>query len=322
MDRFGRRHTYLRVSLTDRCGFRCLYCMPGDKIAWKPKGDLMTDGEIMRACVVFTRLGVRKVRLTGGEPTVRPGWLELAGALAALDPAVDVHLTTNGSVLHRAAAALATAGVRGVNVSVDSVHPERFRQITQRGELQVVLDGIDAAIDAGLEVKINTVVLPGLNCDEIGGILDHFADRPVQVRFIEFMPFAGNAWAAGRVVGYAEMLAEVEKRFTIEPLPGSQGAVAKEFGLIGRRATVGFITSMTESFCGDCSRVRLTADGGVKPCLFLPASQNLRDRMREGASDGDLADAVHAALAAKWEGHPPMNEWQERESLHMVQIGG
>lgn len=322
MDRFGRRHTYLRVSLTDRCGFRCLYCMPDAKVAWKPKDALMTDGEILRACGVFTRLGVRKIRLTGGEPTVRPGWLELAAALCELDPAAEVHLTTNGSVLRGAADALAAAGVRGVNVSVDSVRPERFRQITQRGELQVVLDGIDAALAAGLDVKINTVVLPGLNCDEIGDIVDHFAEMPVQVRFIEFMPFAGNAWAAGRVVGYAEMRAEAAKRFEIEPLPGAHGAVAKEFALVGRRATIGFITSMTESFCGECSRVRLTADGGVKPCLFLPATHNLRDRMRAGAPDDDIAQAIHDALDAKWEGHPPMERWLQRETLHMVQIGG
>ncbi len=322
MDAHGRRHDYLRVSLTDRCNFRCQYCMPAEGVDILERSELLTFEEIERLVKVFARLGVSKVRLTGGEPTVRRGFMELTRALGQIEGIERLYLTTNGSALAPKAAELKEAGLTGVNISLDTLRAERFEEITRRDSFAAVMAGIEAALEAGLSTKINVVVLPGLNDDELPDFVEFVRGRKVQVRFIEFMPFAGNLWKPDRVYDYAAMQRALSSKFDLKPLAGVHGDVAKEFWIEGFVGTVGFITSMTDSFCSTCNRVRLTSDGRFKTCLFLPPRTSLRDMVRAGAEDEALADAIRQDLQTKWEAHPPMNQWKQLESLSMVQIGG
>lgn len=296
--------------------------MPEEGVEAKERDEILSLEEIERLASVFARLGVDKVRLTGGEPTVRKGYRSLVGRLAALPGSPGIHLTTNGSTLARDARELRRLGLRGINVSLDSLDQKTFQQVTRREGLDQVLDGIRAAVEAGLEAKINVVVLPGVNDHELPDFIDFFRDAPIQVRFIEFMPFLGNLWKPDHVVGYREMIASLEKRHRLEAIPAPYGAVAKEFRVADANVSVGFITSMTESFCDECNRIRVTADGRIKTCLFLPPQASLRDAMRTGAEDEELAMIIRNELQTKWAGHPPMHRWQQLDSLAMVQIGG
>lgn len=296
--------------------------MPAEGVEWKDRAEILSLEEIGRLVAIFVRLGVRKVRLTGGEPTVRRGFMELLFALHEAHPSIKLLLTTNGSSLRQIAEPLRDAGLSGINVSLDSLRRDRFAEITRRDSLPQVLEGIEAAIAAGIPTKINVVVMPGMNDDELVDFVEFTRDRAVQVRFIEFMPFAGNLWKPERVLGYAEMRSALDAQFEFEPVAGQPSDVAKEFSIPGFRGTVGFVTSVTESFCDGCNRIRLTADGHVKTCLFLPQRTSLRDRMRAGATDLEIANAIRADLSTKWAGHPPMDNWKQLDQLSMVQIGG
>lgn len=323
MDAHGRRHTYLRVSLTDRCNFRCLYCMPAEGVEWKPRDEILTLEEIERLVRVFARLGVDKVRLTGGEPTVRKGFLGLLEKVCAVEGIEKVALTTNATRLAETAQSMKAAGLSGINISLDSLKRDKFHEITRRDALDEVLAGIESAILAEIEsIKLNVVVLPGTNDDELVDFVEFVRDRPIQVRFIEFMPFLGNNWKVERVIGYREMLEKIGTRHNLIPMPGEPTDVAKDFRIESFTGTVGFVTSVTESFCGGCNRIRLTADGKFKTCLFLPARSSLRDMMRGGAADEDLAQTIRADLQTKWAGHPPMTQWSQLDNRSMVEIGG
>lgn len=296
--------------------------MPAEGVEWKDRSEILSLEEIERLVAVFVQLGVRKVRLTGGEPTVRRGFLDLVAALNRANPSVSLLLTTNGSSLRQIADNLKLAGLGGINVSLDSLRRDRFAEITRRDALPQVLEGIEAVIAAGIPTKINVVVMPGFNDDELSDFVEFVRNRNAQVRFIEFMPFAGNLWNPKRVFGYAQMRNVLDADYKLEPLPGLKSDVAKEFRISGYAGTVGFVTSVTESFCDGCNRIRLTADGHVKTCLFLPPRTSLRDLMRTGATDLELASAIRADLATKWAGHPPMDNWKQLDQLCMVQIGG
>ncbi|MBS1714509.1 MAG: GTP 3',8-cyclase MoaA [Armatimonadetes bacterium] len=323
VDRFGRRHTYLRVSLTDRCNFRCRYCMPAEGVVWKPRDEILTLEEIVRLVGVFARIGVDKVRLTGGEPTVRKGLEGLIASLSAVPGIKTLLMTTNGTSLAQKASAYRSAGLDGLNVSMDSLQPDKFSEITLGGDLDRVLQGVRAARSSGFEpLKVNVVAMKGVNDDELADFVAWGIESDVHVRFIEFMPFLGNEWKKGGVLTYKEMLERIQGRFVLKPLTVGPSAVAKEFTVEGTHATVGFVTSVTDDFCGGCNRIRLTAEGQVKTCLFLKAGPSLRDMMRAGASDDDLALTVHAALATKWAGHPPMERLVGLDDKAMVQIGG
>ncbi len=323
VDAFGRRHTYLRISLTDRCNFRCVYCMPPEGVEWGPRETILSLEEIYRLSGLFAELGITKVRLTGGEPTIRKGFLDLVGHIASTPGIEKVLVTTNGSRLAKQARDLRERGLSGVTISLDSLNRSTFAKITRTDSLDVVLEGIDAALEAGIPtIKLNTVVMAGHNEGELLDLVEFVRDRPVQVRFIEFMPFAGNRWSVDRVIGYREMRETIERRYTLTPLPGQPSDVAKEFFVEGMQGTVGFITSVTDSFCGGCNRVRLTADGRFKTCLFLPPRTSLRDLMREGATDEQLVKAIRDDLGTKWAGHPPMDRWEQLDTLSMVEIGG
>jgi cyclic pyranopterin phosphate synthase len=322
-DRFGRRHTYLRVSVTDRCNLRCQYCMPAEGIPWLARKDVLTFEEIERVVRVLAGAGVTKVRITGGEPTVRRGIEGLIASLAAIDGVEELAMTTNGTTLPKMAQVYRDAGLTHINVSIDSLRADRFREITRTDKMDTVLLGIERALTAGYaSVKINVVAMKGVNDDEIADFVSFATTRPVNVRFIEFMPFDGNEWSRDRMFTYREMLEAVRSRHEIEPMDRRPSQVAKDFRIVGGVGTVSFVTSMTEDFCSDCNRIRLTATGEFKPCLFMLPNVSVRDRMRGGCDDAAVLDAVKESLGQKWRGHPGTERLITLKNASMIQIGG
>lgn len=323
VDRFQREHTYLRISITDRCNFRCRYCMPPEGLKWRAKDEILTFEEIDRLARMFAATGVNKIRLTGGEPTVRKGLEDLIGRLATVPNVNSLLMTTNGATLASRARTYREAGLTGLNISIDSLRRERFAEITLRDELDRVLEGIDAALEAGYEsVKVNVVVMAGVNDDELFDFVEFARTRPLNVRFIEFMPFEGNGWKQISVFPYRKMLDLLSERYELVPIATEPSAVGKDFSIPGFAGTLGFVTSMTENFCSGCNRVRLTAEGAFKVCLFSGAEVSLRDPMRAGATDEDLLKIVRESLDKKWKGHPPMNVLPQLANRSMVAIGG
>ncbi len=323
VDRFGRRHNYLRISVTDRCNFRCGYCMPEEGVEWKAREEILRFEEIERLTRLFASMGVDKVRLTGGEPTVRKGLVDFVKTLRGIEGIQDLLLTTNGDTLTTLAQPLRDAGLDGLNISLDSLRHDRFYEITRRVRLSHVLDGIETALSCGFKkIKINVVAMAGVNEDELCDFVGHFWDEPVEVRFIEFMPFLSNGWNKGKLLPYKEMRRQLENSFRLIPLHTERSAVAKEFAVDGAQVRVGFITSMTDDFCGGCNRLRLTADGRIKVCLFASSGPSLRDAMRDGATDDDLEQIIHTALDGKWAAHPPMDRLIAVNDRPMVLIGG
>ena len=280
VDRFGRVATDLRISLTDRCNLRCTYCMPAEGLDWMPRAEQLTDAELVRLIGIAVRdLGVHELRFTGGEPLLRRGLEDVIAASAALAPRPDISLTTNGVGLARRAAALAAAGVDRLNVSLDTLRPDRFAAITRRDRLTDVLDGMTAARAAGLHpVKINTVLLRGVNDDEAVDLLRFAVARGFELRFIEQMPLdAQHGWQRAEMVTAGEILATLRTAFELTPDGHDRGAAPAERWLVdGGPATVGVIASVTRPFCGACDRTRLTADGQVRSCLFARTETDLR----------------------------------------------
>lgn len=322
VDSFGRVHRDLRISVTDRCNFRCTYCMPEEGMTWLPKQEVLTFEELERvACVLTRRHGIRSIRLTGGEPTVRAHLPVLVAKLAALG--VDLALTTNGATLRTTAPALAAAGLQRVNVSLDSLRPERFLELTRRDQLSDVLDGIDAALEAGLSpVKLNAVVLRDVNDDEVVDLARFGRERGVVVRFIEWMPLdAGDAWTAAQVVTQAEIVERIADVWPLEPIRrGSEPA--ERFRYLDGAGEVGVIPSVTRPFCEECDRIRLTADGQLRSCLFSLEDHDLRGVLRGGGTDDDLSEAIEACVGAKWAGHAINQVHFVKPRRSMSQIGG
>ena len=322
VDSFGRVHRDLRISVTDRCNFRCTYCMPAEGLAWVPREDVLTFEEIERvARVLVDRFDIDAIRLTGGEPTVRADLPALVARLAGLG--VDVAMTTNGTTLRRLAPDLRAAGLRRINVSCDSLRPERFAAVTRRDELPRVLDGIHAAVEAGFDpVKVNVVLMRGVNDDEVLDFAAWGRDLGVVVRFIEWMPLdADHAWARQQVVSYDEVVARIDAAHPLEPL--EQGsAPAQAFRYRDGRGEVGVVASVTRSFCGSCDRVRLTAEGQFRNCLFALEETDLRAILRGGGSDEELAAAAAGSVAGKWAGHSIDQATFVQPPRSMSQIGG
>ncbi|HEY2675207.1 MAG TPA: GTP 3',8-cyclase MoaA [Rugosimonospora sp.] len=308
-DRFGRVATDLRVSLTDRCNLRCTYCMPPEGLPWLPGAEVLSDEEISRLVrIAVTRLGVTEIRFTGGEPLLRPGLVEIVARAAALTPRPSLSLTTNGIGLDRHAAPLRAAGLDRVNVSLDTLSPERFVQLTHRKRHADVLAGLTAAVDAGLgPVKTNSVLIRGINDDEAVPLLRFALDHGYQQRFIEQMPLdAGHTWSRDRMITAEEILAALDASFTLLPDPDERGGAPAETWLVSDypgAPKVGVIASVTRPFCRDCDRSRLTADGQVRNCLFAREETDLRTLLRDGGSDDEIVERWQAAMLPKLPGH-------------------
>jgi GTP 3',8-cyclase len=336
VDSFQRTVRDLRISVTDRCNFRCTYCMPEEGMVWLPRSGVMTFEEIERLAAVFVgRYGVDGIRLTGGEPTVRahlPRLVRLLAGLrvgndsgsplAGLKP--DLALTTNGATFRLLAADLRGAGLDRVNVSLDTLRADRFVEMTRRDELTRVLDGIAAAQEAGFDpVKINVVVERGVNDDEILDLACFGREHGVEVRFIEFMPLDGSGqWNRRTVVSQDEIVARIGEAFPLAALPARGAAPADRWRYLDGAGTVGVIPTVTRPFCGDCDRVRLTADGQLRTCLFATTEQDLLGPLRAGATDDELARIIEAAVGAKWAGHQINQVSFVRPNRSMSQIGG
>jgi len=307
-DSYGRIATDLRVSLTDRCNLRCAYCMPAEGLAWLPRPELLTDEEVVRLVRIGVELlGITDVRFTGGEPLLRRSLPAIVARTAALRPRPEISLTTNGIGLARMAGELREAGLDRINVSLDTLQPDTFRRLARRDRLGDVLDGLAAAGAAGLTpVKVNTVLMRGINDGEAAELLRFCLARGYELRFIEQMPLdAQHGWQREEMVTAGEILTALSADFELTPDdPGKRGsAPAESFLVNGGPARVGIIASVTRPFCGSCDRVRLTADGQIRNCLFAREESDLRGPLRDGASDADLAERWRRAVAVKLPGH-------------------
>ena len=307
-DSFGRIATDLRVSLTDRCNLRCSYCMPADGLDWLPSPLLLTDDEVVRLVRIgVERLGITEVRFTGGEPLLRRGLAGIVAHAAGLLPRPEISLTTNGIGLARLAEPLRAAGLDRINVSLDTLRPEVFKTLSKRDRLADVLAGLAAAAAAGITpIKVNSVLMHGVNDGEAAPLLRYCLAHGYQLRFIEQMPLdAQHGWRRENMVTAEEILAALAPEFSLTPDdPGERGSAPAEIFLIdGGPARVGVIGSVTRPFCGACDRVRLTADGQVRNCLFAREESDLRGLLRSGATDGQLAERWLEAVAAKLPGH-------------------
>ncbi len=328
VDPFGRIVRDLRVSVTDRCNFRCTYCMPEEGMQWMPRSEILTFEEIERvARICVERFGFDGIRLTGGEPTVRAHLVRLVEKLARLEVAgraIDLAMTTNGATLRNCAHDLRAAGLRRLNISLDTLDREKFERMTRRDELGNVLDGIAAAQGAGFDpVKVNAVVERGVNDDEIVALARFGRDRGLEVRFIEFMPLdASDAWQRGKVVGQDEIVATIAAEWPVEVEPTRGAAPANRWRYVDGGGVVGVIPTVTKPFCGDCDRVRLTADGQFRTCLFATEEFDLRAALRAGESDDEIATRIERAVGTKWAGHRIDQVDFVRPARSMSQIGG
>lgn len=329
-DRFGRVGTDLRVSLTDRCNLRCQYCMPAEGLDWMAGEQVLSDDEVVRlVTVAVERLGVAEVRFTGGEPLVRRGVVGIVERVRRAAPAAELSITTNGLGLTHLAKPLADAGLDRVNVSLDSIRPETFATLTRRDRLHDVLDGLEAAAAAGLgPIKVNAVLLREVNDDQAPELLEWALGRGYQLRFIEQMPLdAQHGWSRESMVTADEILERLSKEFALVPASEPRGSAPAElWSVIGPDGiplgSVGVIASVTRPFCGDCDRVRLTADGQVRDCLFARNESDLRGPMRDGASDEELAARWVLAMAGKKAGHGIDDEGFLQPDRPMSAIGG
>lgn len=322
IDGFGRVHRDLRISVTDRCNFRCTYCMPQEGMQWQRREDLLSFEEIERvARILVERFGVNTIRLTGGEPTVRAKLSMLVAKLAALD--VDLAMTTNGVMLPLLADELRAAGLTRINISLDSLRPDRFEQLTRRNELPRVLEGIDAALSAGFSpVKLNVVVMKGVNDDEIVDFARFGRERGVVVRFIEFMPLdADEIWSNDRVMTQSEILDCLWGEFDLVRVERTS-APATRWRHADGLGEIGIVSSVSESFCDSCDRVRITADGQFRNCLFATTETDVRALLRNGASDNDVAEALQRSVSSKWAGHSINQVHFIRPNRSMSEIGG
>jgi len=325
-DRFGRRIESLRISVTDRCNFRCLYCIPDEDIEWLPREGLLSLEETARIARIAVAAGIRKLRITGGEPLLRKNLPSLVAELAGIPGLEDLALTTNGTELPRLAEPLAEAGLRRVNVSLDSLDRATFARVAQRDALDAVLAGVDAAEAAGLlPLSLNCVVVRGVNDGEAVDFARLARERGFEVRFIEFMPLEhGHHWGRDRLVPGAELRARIDAAFPLEPHPDQDPhAPSRDWVFAdGAPGVVGFIDSVSEPFCATCNRIRLTADGKLRTCLFSLVEHDLRGPLRAGASDHELGALLRAAVGTKERKHHVTDGLFVKPERTMSQIGG
>jgi cyclic pyranopterin phosphate synthase len=325
VDTFGREIRDLRVSVTDRCNLRCHYCMPAEGLEWAPKEQELKFSEIERIVSLFAGLGVRSVRLTGGEPLVRKGLPELVERIAAIDAIEDISLTTNGILLEPMIEPLIAAGLTRVNVSLDALTPERYKEITRRNGLQKVIAGL-AALERYPQlgpIKVNVVAVRGMSDLEILEFAELARRKPYVVRFLEFMPLdADEQWSNDVLLTGAEIRAVVESVHDLVPLPSESAATSSRFAVADNPGEIGFVSPVSEAFCGTCDRARLTADGQLRTCLFALGETDLRGPMRDGVTNGELEDLIRNAIWRKPAGHTIGQDSFEQPARWMSQIGG
>ena len=294
VDKYNRVHNYLRISLTDNCNLRCFYCMPEEEYDFTPASRLMQKEEIETLSKIFVGLGVNKIRLTGGEPLVRKDAGEIIRALSKLP--VKLTITTNGSRLHEFVDILEESGVHSLNISLDTLQPEKFNLITRRDQFQQVYDNIQLLLKRNFHVKVNMVVMKGLNDSEINDFVEWTKEQPVHVRFIEFMPFTGNRWTSNKVFTMQQMLEVIREKYDITRLQDEKHDTSKGYMVPGHLGTFAIISTMSANFCGDCNRMRLTADGKMKNCLFAEKETDLLSALRRGE---DVVPLIHQNIHSK-----------------------
>ncbi|MES2773072.1 MAG: GTP 3',8-cyclase MoaA [Bacteroidota bacterium] len=323
-DLHNRIHNYLRISLTDNCNLRCFYCMPEEDYVFTPASQLMQVAEIEKLAKIFTDAGVNKIRLTGGEPLVRKDAAAIILALSKLP--VQLTLTTNGTRLHEFVDVLQEAGVRSLNISLDTLQPEKFTLVTRRTAFDTVWNNIQLALEKGFQVKINVVVMKGLNDNEINDFIAWTKHTPVDVRFIEFMPFSGNRWTSNKVVTLDQILNTISAKYDFLPIPGEKHDTSKKFAVPGHAGTFAIISTMSAHFCGDCNRMRLTADGKLKNCLFSKEETDLLTALRKGE---EVLPLIHQSISGKaqqlggqWTADFEHLHAEEIQNRSMITIGG
>ena len=323
IDRHGRRHHYLRISVTDRCNLRCRYCMPEEGLEWLPREEMLSYEELTRLAGVFYDRGVAKIRFTGGEPTARRELPRLVAMVRERCPGVSLHMTTNALLLGHQAEALAGAGLRGLNISLDSLDPATFAQITRRDRFRETWAGIESAWERGFRpLKINCVVLRGFNDHEAPAFVELTRERDIEVRFLEYMPYGHVNALQPEYVSGDEVRERIEAAgYRLEELAWD-GGPARGWRVPGFRGTVGFITAVSHHFCGSCDRLRLTADGYFVNCLYGPKRCDLKPLLRGGASDDEIAGAIQSELDRKWAAHPELTVGEIPVLGSMAQIGG
>jgi len=312
--------------VTDRCNLRCQYCMPAEGIPFLPHPEILRYEEIEHLIRIAAHLGITKVRLTGGEPLLRKGIIDFIRRVRQIAGVRAVSLTTNGILLDQYARALKDAGVAYLNISLDTLQRERFQQITRFDQIDQVLQGIHAAQEAGFErIKVNAVAIRGWNDDELFDFVTFADQQALEVRFIEYMPFPGNDWRQDGFISAAELRARLSQQYQLVPLSGDPAAAAQVYTIPGHGGQIGFIASVSESFCPTCNRLRLTADGQVRPCLHGPIEFDLKTPLRRGASEAELADLFRAAVASKPHAHHDFLDGQYQHPIEgraMTKIGG
>lgn len=295
-DRFNRTHDYLRISLTDNCNLRCFYCMPEEDYDFTPASRLMQPQEIETLAKIFVEEGVKKIRLTGGEPLVRKDAAQIIASLGKLP--VALALTTNATRIHEFVGVLKEAGVQTVNVSLDTLQPDKFLLITRRDAFHLVRSNIELLLHHGFNVKINAVVMKGFNDEEVNDFIAWTAHVPLQIRFIEFMPFSGNRWTSNKVVSLEEILQTVSQRYSFLPVQGDANDTAKHYTVPGHAGSFAVISTMSQPFCNTCNRMRLTADGKLKNCLFSEGETDLLSALRNGE---EVTPLLHSSIQSKAE---------------------
>lgn len=322
VDRFGRRHNNLRISVTDRCNIRCTYCMP-EQVEFQPHAALLTFEEITRFASICATLGVDKIRLTGGEPLVRRDLPKLVGMLCQIEGIHDIGLTTNGVLLKDLSKPLHAAGLRRLNISLDTLDPDRFQAITRRDVFSKVMEGIDAAAEMGLRIKINAVAMRGFT--DVVGLARFCRARDFELRFIEFMPLeADHIWSRGKVLSADEILATIaDAGLAATPAQKDDpSAPADEYRFDDGLGRLGIIASVTKPFCRACNRIRITADGKLRHCLFALEEVDIKSPLRNGANDDGIKDLIRGCVDAKWEGHQINSIQFIRPERTMHSIGG
>ncbi len=324
IDTHKRIHDYLRLSVTDQCNFRCLYCMPNEQMKFMPNDHLMSLEEILKLASIFIEHGVRKIRLTGGEPLVRKDIKKIILGLAKYP--VELTLTTNGVFIGENLDAIVEAGIKSINISIDSLNPEKFKSITQRDAFAKVWENIQRLLALKMHVKLNVVLMKGYNDDEINQFVALTKDQPIHVRFIEFMPFSGNKWEDNKVVPLSFILSEVDKQYSFLKLTDRKHDTARKYKVYGHEGTFAIISTMTQPFCHDCNRIRVTADGKIKNCLFSPEETDLIGTMRKG---GDIRPIIFKSIMDKHERQGGQLEENYRlnnpdaiQNRSMINIGG